>query len=114
MLDGASRMSVNGRTLYHASSSSTCAAAYTVANANFVLELNPTSSLVASPLTLELLWEEAAIKIKEGPCAAVIGLGMVEGSRMQGATRIIGIDKNQHDHFLCNCNTPDLARSGLV
>ena len=107
MLDGASRMSVNGRTLYHASSSSTCAAAYTVANANFVLELNPTSSLVASPLTLELLWEEAAIKIKEGPCAAVIGLGvvglgMVEGSRMQVGTRIIGIDKNRHDHFLCN------------
>lgn len=63
---------------------------------SFVLELNPTSSLMASPLTLELLWEEAAIKIQEWPCAAVIGLGviglgMMEGSSMQGATRIIGI-----------------------
>ncbi|XP_030500945.2 CYP enzymes assisting alcohol dehydrogenase [Cannabis sativa] len=105
MPNNTSRMSVNGQMLYHAFSCSTWSE-YTVVDANFVLKLDP------APLNLHHAsflscgfstgfgapWKEA--EIEEGSSVAVIGLGavglgVVEGSRMRGATKIIGIDKNQ-------------------
>ncbi|XP_024021370.1 alcohol dehydrogenase-like 1 [Morus notabilis] len=104
MLDGTSRMSVKGQTLYHTFSCSTWSE-YMVVNVNYVLKVDPAS------LQLPLLsflscgfstgfgapWKEAMVQT--GSSVAVIGLGAVglgvlEGSRMRGASKIIGIDKN--------------------
>ncbi|PON49502.1 Alcohol dehydrogenase superfamily, zinc-type [Trema orientale] len=106
MLDGTSRISVNGQMLYHAFSCSTWSE-YTVVDVNYVLRLDPSTPQIPLPHASFLScgfstgfgapWKEAAVE--KGSSVAVIGLGavglgVVEGSRMRGATRIIGIDKN--------------------
>ncbi|XP_062119618.1 CYP enzymes assisting alcohol dehydrogenase-like [Humulus lupulus] len=105
MLDGTSRMSANGQLLYHTFSCSTWSE-YTVVDANFVAKLGPAppntrhASFLSCGFTAGFgaPWKEAAIE--EGSSVAVIGLGAVglgavEGSRIRGASRIIGVDKNQ-------------------
>lgn len=107
MPDGTSRMCANGQKLYHSFSCSTWSE-YTVVDVNYVLKLDPIDPLIPLPHATFLSCgfstgfgapcKEAAVE--KGSSVAVIGLGavglgVVEGSRMRGATRIIGIDKNQ-------------------
>ncbi|XP_022719890.1 alcohol dehydrogenase-like 1 [Durio zibethinus] len=103
MLDGTSRMSIKGQSLYHTFSCATWSE-YMVINANYVVKVDPSIALShASFLScgystgFGAAWKEA--KIEEGSTVAVfglgtVGLGVVEGARIQGATKIIGIDKN--------------------
>ncbi|KAL5577424.1 hypothetical protein UlMin_019123 [Ulmus minor] len=104
MLDGTSRMSVKGQPLYHVFSCSTWSE-YMVVDVNYVLKIDPALSLRhASFLSCGFStgfgapWKEAGVE--KGSSVAVIGLGAVglgaiEGSRTQGATKIIGIDINE-------------------
>ncbi|CAK7339700.1 unnamed protein product [Dovyalis caffra] len=76
-----------------------------VINANYVVKINPSIDLAhASFLSCGFstgfgsAWREA--NVEKGSSVAVIGLGAVglgaiEGARMQGASKIIGIDKNE-------------------
>ncbi|CAK7345735.1 unnamed protein product [Dovyalis caffra] len=104
MPDGTSRISINGQKLYHIFSCSTWSE-YMVTNANYVVKINPSIDLAhASFLSCGFstgfgsAWREA--NVEKGSSVAVIGLGAVglgaiEGARMQGASKIIGIDKNE-------------------
>ncbi|CAK7345737.1 unnamed protein product [Dovyalis caffra] len=104
MLDGTARMSINGQKLHHIFSCSTWSE-YMVINANYVVKINPSIDLAhASFLSCGFstgfgsAWREASVE--KGSSVAVIGLGAVglgaiEGARMQGASKIIGIDKNE-------------------
>ncbi|XP_061996538.1 CYP enzymes assisting alcohol dehydrogenase-like [Rosa rugosa] len=113
MLDGTSRMStVKGqKMLYHIFSYSTWSE-YTVVNVNYLLKLHNWGAHRTTTLPLShasflscgfstgfgASWKEA--KIERGSTVAVIGLGAIglgaiEGARMQGASRIIGVDKNE-------------------
>ncbi|KAK9272938.1 hypothetical protein L1049_003317 [Liquidambar formosana] len=104
MPDGTSRMSVRGQMLYHFLTCSTWSQ-YMVVSANFVVKVDPSVALAhASFLSCGFssgfgaAWKEA--KVEKGSSVAVIGLGAVglgavKGAQMQGAVRIIGIDKNE-------------------
>ncbi|KAM5552275.1 CYP enzymes assisting alcohol dehydrogenase-like [Rosa sericea] len=113
MLDGTSRMStVKGqKMLYHFFSCSTWSE-YMVVNVNYLVKLHNWGAhgTTTPPLSHASFlscgfstgfgapWKEA--KIERGSTVAVIGLGAVglgavEGARMQGAARIIGVDKNE-------------------
>uniref|UniRef100_A0A2N9FDD1 Enoyl reductase (ER) domain-containing protein n=1 Tax=Fagus sylvatica TaxID=28930 RepID=A0A2N9FDD1_FAGSY len=104
MPDDTSRMSIKGQKLYHFFSCSTWSE-YMVVNANYVLKLDPSTILPhASFLSCGFstgfgaAWKEA--KIEKGSSVAVLGLGAVGlgailGAKMQGAAKIIGIDKNE-------------------
>ncbi|XP_022719888.1 alcohol dehydrogenase-like 5 [Durio zibethinus] len=103
MLDGTSRMSIGGKTAYHGLSCSTWSE-YTVINVNFILKIDPTIPLSdASFLSCGFstgygaAWKEA--KVEKGSTVAVfglgaVGLGAINGAKSQGATKLIGIDKN--------------------
>ncbi|EEF42405.1 Alcohol dehydrogenase, putative [Ricinus communis] len=83
MADDTSRMSIRGQKLYHLFTCSTWSE-YMVIDSNYLVKIAPA-------------WKEA--KVKEGSSVAVlglgaVGLGVVEGARMQGASKIIGVDKN--------------------
>ncbi|XP_039065565.1 8-hydroxygeraniol oxidoreductase-like isoform X2 [Hibiscus syriacus] len=102
-LDGNSRMSIKGQSLFHRFGCATWSE-YMVINANYVVKVDPCIPLSdASFLScgystgFGAAWKEA--KVKEGSSVAVfglgtVGLGVVEGARIQGASKIIGIDKN--------------------
>ncbi|KAF5450630.1 hypothetical protein F2P56_030962 [Juglans regia] len=106
MPDGTSRMSARGgQMLYHSFSCSTWSE-YMVVDANYILKLDP--SIIDLPHASFLscgfstgfgaAWKEAGVE--KGSSVAVLGLGAVglgaiEGARMQGAAKIIGIDKNE-------------------
>ncbi|KAL5577423.1 hypothetical protein UlMin_019122 [Ulmus minor] len=104
MLDGTSRMSVKGQPLYHVFSCSTWSE-YMVVDVNYVLKIDPALSLPhASFLSCGFSTGFGApckeAGVEKGSSVAVIGLGAVglgaiEGSRTQGATKIIGIDINE-------------------
>ncbi|KAJ8761713.1 hypothetical protein K2173_004489 [Erythroxylum novogranatense] len=103
MLDGTSRLSVRGQKLYH---SFTCGtwAEYIVIDANYVVKIDPSfhlpfASFISCGYSTGFgsAWKEA--KVEKGSSVAVIGLGavglgVIEGARIQGATKIIGIDIN--------------------
>ncbi|XP_030459640.1 CYP enzymes assisting alcohol dehydrogenase-like [Syzygium oleosum] len=101
--DGTSRMSIRGQTLYHLLSCSTWSE-YTVSDANYVVKVDPGVALPhASFLSCGFstgfgaAWMDS--KVESGSSVAVIGLGAVGlgaigGAREQGATTIIGVDKN--------------------
>ncbi|KAJ6291845.1 hypothetical protein OIU76_023855 [Salix suchowensis] len=103
MSDGTSRMSIKGHKLYHMFSCSTWSE-YMVVNSNFVCKIDPSIALPHASLLscgfstgFGAAWKEAPVKM--GSTVAVLGLGAVglgvtEGARMQGAAKIIGIDKN--------------------
>ncbi|GMJ12219.1 hypothetical protein like AT1G22430 [Hibiscus trionum] len=102
-LDGNSRMSIKGQSLYHRFGCATWSE-YVVVNAKYVVKVDPCIPLShASFLScgystgFGAAWKEA--KVKQGSSVAVfglgsVGLGAVEGARIQGASKIIGIDKN--------------------
>ncbi|XVE90396.1 hypothetical protein DITRI_Ditri20bG0074300 [Diplodiscus trichospermus] len=103
MLDGTSRMSIGGRTAYHAFSCSTWSE-YMVINVNFALKIDPRTPLPDASFHscgfstgYGAAWKEA--KVEKGSTVAVfglgaVGLGAINGAKSQGATKIIGIDKN--------------------
>lgn len=103
MLDGTSRMSINGQKLYHMFTCSTWSE-YMVIDSNYVNKIDPSIPLPhASVLSCGFstgfgaAWKEAQVKM--GSTVAVLGLGAVglgvtEGARMLGAAKIIGVDKN--------------------
>ncbi|KAM7273096.1 hypothetical protein ACFE04_027760 [Oxalis oulophora] len=104
MLDGTSRMSVKGQNLYHVFSCSTWSE-YTVVNANYVVKVDPTMDCAQASFLccgfstgFGAAWRDA--EVEKGSTVAVlglgaVGLGAVEGARNQGASKIIGIDKNK-------------------
>ncbi|KAL9377253.1 hypothetical protein Peur_031373 [Populus x canadensis] len=104
MPDGTSRISINGQKLYHLFTCSTLSE-YMVIDTNYVVKIDPSIDLPhASFLSCGFstgfgsAWREA--NVEKGSSVAVIGLGAVglgaiEGARMQGAAKIIGIDKNE-------------------
>ncbi|KAG8381687.1 hypothetical protein BUALT_Bualt06G0147400 [Buddleja alternifolia] len=104
MGDGTSRMTVQGQTLYHFLSCSTWSE-YTVVDANYLVKIDPTiplphASFLSCGFTTGFgaVWKEA--KVHKGSTVAVlglgaVGLGVIEGARVHGAARIIGIDINE-------------------
>ncbi|GMJ12217.1 hypothetical protein like AT1G22440 [Hibiscus trionum] len=103
MPDGTSRMSIGAQTAYHAFTCSTWCQ-YTVVNVNFVVKIDPQIPLSdASFLSCGFstgygaAWKEA--KVENGSSVVVfglgaVGLGAINGAKSQGASRIIGVDKN--------------------
>uniref|UniRef100_A0A5B7BYK4 Putative alcohol dehydrogenase 2 n=1 Tax=Davidia involucrata TaxID=16924 RepID=A0A5B7BYK4_DAVIN len=105
LTDGTSRMSINGgQKLYHFLSCSTWSE-YTVVDANYVVKIDsrislPHASFISCGFATGFgaAWKEA--KLQKGSTVAVlglgaVGLGVIEGARVQGAARIIGIDINE-------------------
>ncbi|KAK6926190.1 Alcohol dehydrogenase, N-terminal [Dillenia turbinata] len=103
MPDGTSRMRVKGQMLYQFLSCSTWAE-YGVIDSNYVIKIDPKLPLAHASFIscgfstgFGATWKEA--KVEKGSSVAVfglgtVGLGAVEGARVSGASRIIGIDKN--------------------
>ncbi|KAK2997793.1 hypothetical protein RJ639_025579 [Escallonia herrerae] len=103
MPDGTSRMSVGGEKIYHHFSCSTWSE-YVVIDSNYVVKVDPRmvlphASFLACGFTTGYgaAWRE--VDVKKGSTVAVlglgaVGLGVVEGARVQGAARIIGVDLN--------------------
>ncbi|XP_059651034.1 alcohol dehydrogenase 1-like [Cornus florida] len=104
MPDNTSRMSVGGQKLYHLFSCSTWSE-YAVIDINYVVKINSSmplthASLISCGFTTGLGGPWKQCRVEKGSTVAVFGLGAVglgalEGARMQGAARIIGIDKNE-------------------
>ncbi|RDX94138.1 Alcohol dehydrogenase-like 1 [Mucuna pruriens] len=104
MPDNTSRMSVRGQRLHHVLSCATWSE-YMVSDANYTLKLDPTIDLVHASFIscgfstgFGAAWKEA--KVESGSSVAVfglgaVGLGAISGAKMLGATKIIGIDKNE-------------------
>ncbi|KAL2542444.1 Alcohol dehydrogenase-like 1 [Abeliophyllum distichum] len=104
MTDGTPRLSCRGQHLYHFLSCSTWSE-YTTIDANYVVKIDsrvtlPHASFLSCGFTTGFgaVWKEA--KVQKGSTVAVLGLGAVglgaiEGARVHGAARIIGIDKNE-------------------
>ncbi|KAJ0079003.1 hypothetical protein Patl1_23711 [Pistacia atlantica] len=101
MLDGSSRMSIRGQNLYHLFTCSTWSE-YMVINAYYVLKLDPSIANFSHVSFLSCgfstgfgaAWKE--FNVENGSSVAVLGLGaVVNGARMQGAAKIIGVDKNK-------------------
>uniref|UniRef100_A0A5B6Z3S4 Putative 8-hydroxygeraniol oxidoreductase n=1 Tax=Davidia involucrata TaxID=16924 RepID=A0A5B6Z3S4_DAVIN len=104
MPDGTSRMSINGQKLYHFFSCSTWSE-YMVIDSNYVVKLDPRISLSHASFIscgfstgFGATWK--CVNVEEGSSVAVfglgaVGLGVVEGARMQGASRIIAVDINE-------------------
>ncbi|XP_022853376.1 alcohol dehydrogenase class-3-like [Olea europaea var. sylvestris] len=103
MPDGTSRMHIGDQIIYHHFSCGTWSE-YVVIDANFAVKVDPRVSLAhASFLCCGFTtgfgsaWRE--VTIEKGSTVAVIGvgavgLGVIEAARMNGASRIIGIDIN--------------------
>ncbi|KAJ1409124.1 hypothetical protein SESBI_23018 [Sesbania bispinosa] len=99
-----SRMSIKGQKLYHIFSSATWSE-YMVTDANYLLKVDPSINLAHASFIscgfstgFGAAWKEA--KVESGSSVAVfglgaVGLGAISGAKMMGATKIIGIDKNE-------------------
>lgn len=101
--DGTSRMSISstGEKLYHHLSCSTWSE-YTVFDSNYLVKVDPKlplphASFLSCGFTTGFgsAWRTASVE--KGSTVAVLGLGAVglgaiEGARMQGASKIIGVD----------------------
>ncbi|CAJ1934106.1 unnamed protein product [Sphenostylis stenocarpa] len=102
--DNTSRMSIRGQRLYHVLSCATWSE-YMVSNVNYILKVDPTidpvhASFISCGFSTGFgaAWKEA--KVESGSSVAVlglgaVGLGAVSGAKSMGATKIIGIDKNE-------------------
>ncbi|KAJ9185633.1 hypothetical protein P3X46_005239 [Hevea brasiliensis] len=103
MPDNTSRMSIRGQKLYHFFSCSTWSE-YTVVNVNYIVKIDssislPHASFISCGFSTGFgaAWKEA--EVEKGSSVAVfglgaVGLGVVEGARIAGAQKIIGMDKN--------------------
>ncbi|KAJ4953685.1 hypothetical protein NE237_030517 [Protea cynaroides] len=104
MLDNSSRMSVRGQRLYHLFTCSTWSE-YMVINVNYVVKIDPRvppthASMLSCAFSTGFgaTWKET--QVESGSSIAVfglgaVGLGVVEGARIRGASKIIGIDLNE-------------------
>lgn len=132
MPDNTSRLSVRGQTLYHVLSCATWSE-YVVVDINYLVKVDPTINLAyASFISCGFstgygaCWKEA--NIESGSTVAVfglgaVGLGAISGAKMMGASKIIGVDKNEMKrekgeafgmtHFI-NSNGSDKSASELV
>eukprot|EP00253_Pinus_taeda_P000947 PITA_00947 len=101
--DGKSRFSINGKPIYHFAGTSTFSE-YTVVHSGCVAKINPKAPLnkvciLSCGVSTGMGAALNVAKPKQGSTVAIFGLGTVglaaaEGSRMAGASRIIGIDLN--------------------
>ncbi|XP_027355884.1 alcohol dehydrogenase-like 2 isoform X2 [Abrus precatorius] len=103
-IDNTSRMSIRGQRLHHVLSCATWSE-YMVIDSNYILKVDSRidpahASFISCGFSTGFgaAWREA--KVKSGSSVAVfglgaVGLGAVSGAKMQGATKIIGIDKNE-------------------
>ncbi|CAL5211721.1 unnamed protein product [Lathyrus oleraceus] len=132
MPDNTSRLSVRGQTLYHVLSCATWSE-YVVVDVNYLLKVDPTTNLAhASFISCGFstgygaCWKEAAVET--GSTVAVfglgaVGLGAISAAKMMGASKIIGVDRNEMKkekgeafgmtHFI-NTNVSDKSASDLV
>ncbi|KAL5053928.1 hypothetical protein RYX36_034610 [Vicia faba] len=132
MPDNTSRLSVRGQRLYHVLSCATWSE-YVVVDVNYLVKVDPTINLAyASFISCGFstgygaCWREAIVET--GSTVAVfglgaVGLGAISGAKMMGASKIIGVDKNQMKkekgeafgmtHFI-NTNVSDKSASDLV
>ncbi|KAJ4821955.1 hypothetical protein Tsubulata_032143 [Turnera subulata] len=104
MPDGTSRLSSKGQRLYHHFTCGTWSE-YMVTSVNYVVKIDPTmhlpyASLLSCGYTTGFGSAWMAAKVERGSSVAVfglgaVGLGVVDGARMQGAAKIIGIDINE-------------------
>ncbi|KAF8380696.1 hypothetical protein HHK36_028186 [Tetracentron sinense] len=104
MPDGSSRMSVRSQSLYQFFVCSTWSE-YTVINVSYVVKLDSRVDLSHASLIscgfstgFGATWKEA--HVGSGSSVAIfglgaVGLGVVEGARIRGATKIIGVDINE-------------------
>ncbi|KAJ4952709.1 hypothetical protein NE237_029541 [Protea cynaroides] len=104
MFDNSSRMSVRGQRLYHLFTCSTWSE-YMVVNVNYAVKIDPRvppthASLISCAFSTGFgaTWKEA--QVESGSSVAVfglgtVGLGVVEGARIRGASKIIGVDLNE-------------------
>ncbi|MCI03313.1 alcohol dehydrogenase-like 2-like, partial [Trifolium medium] len=104
MPDNTSRLSIQGQRLYHVLSCATWSE-YVVVDVNYLLKVDPAINLAyASFISCGFAtgygaaWKEA--KVKSGSSVAVfglgaVGLGAISGAKMMGASKIIGVDKNE-------------------
>ncbi|KAK7258164.1 hypothetical protein RIF29_32666 [Crotalaria pallida] len=104
MPDNTSRMSIRGHKVYHVFSCATWSE-YMVIDANYIIKVDPSidlahASFISCGFTTGFgaAWKEA--KVKSGSSVAIfglgaVGLGAISGAKMRGATKIIGIDKNE-------------------
>ncbi|KAJ7982632.1 Alcohol dehydrogenase-like [Quillaja saponaria] len=104
MFDQTSRMSVKGQKLYQLLSCSTWSE-YCVVDSSLILKIDPSvplshASFISCGFSTGFgsAWKEA--NIEKGSSVAVLGLGAVglgaiNGAKIQGATKIIGIDINE-------------------
>ncbi|CAJ1934105.1 unnamed protein product [Sphenostylis stenocarpa] len=102
--DNTSRMSIRGQRLHYVLSCATWSE-YMVSDVNYILKVDPTidpvhASFISCGFSTGFgaVWKEA--KVESGSSVAVfglgaVGLGAVSGAKIMGATKIIGIDKNE-------------------
>ena len=103
LLDGTSRFSKNGRTIYHFMGTSTFAE-YTVLPEISVAKIDPSAPLdkvclLGCGITTGIGAVRNTAKVEPGSTVAVFGLGcigqsVVQGAKLAGASRIVGIDLN--------------------
>ncbi|XP_015162335.1 alcohol dehydrogenase-like 1 [Solanum tuberosum] len=106
MLDGTSRMFIHGGQILNHSFNCSTWSEYTVINANYVIKVDPQkiplqhTSLLCCGFTTGYgeTWRE--VHVEKGSTVAVlglgvVGLGVVEGARSQGASKTIGVDINE-------------------
>ncbi|WJX57479.1 hypothetical protein P8452_43036 [Trifolium repens] len=115
MPDNTSRLSIQGQKLYHVLSCPTWSE-YVVVDVNYLLKVDPAINLAyASFISCGFstgygaAWKEAKSNgpnqvyyptVKSGSSVAVfglgaVGLGAISGAKMMGASKIIGVDKNE-------------------
>ncbi|KAK1413546.1 hypothetical protein QVD17_35321 [Tagetes erecta] len=135
MSDGTSRMSVasTGEAIYHHFSCSTWSE-YMVVDVNYVIKVDPRvplphASFLSCGFTTGLgaPWKEAAVSKGSSVVVfglGVVGLGVIKGAQLQGASTIIGVDINENKaeigkyfgmtDFINPKNHPDKPVSNLV
>ncbi|KAJ4846766.1 hypothetical protein Tsubulata_035279, partial [Turnera subulata] len=133
MPDGTSRLSSKGQRLYHHFTCGTWSE-YMVTSVNYVVKIDPAmhlpyASLLSCGYTTGFGSAWMAAKVERGSSVAVfglgaVGLGVVEGARMQGAAKIIGIDINERKkhkgeifgmtHFINPNESPDKTNAEAV
>ncbi|XP_054796822.1 8-hydroxygeraniol oxidoreductase-like [Prosopis cineraria] len=104
MMDNTSRMSIRDQKIFHLFSCSTFAE-YMVTETNYLVKVDPdidpaNASFISCGFSTGFgaVWKEA--KVESGSSVAVfglgaVGLGAISAAKIMGATKIIGIDKNE-------------------
>ncbi|XP_044964444.1 alcohol dehydrogenase 1-like [Hordeum vulgare subsp. vulgare] len=120
--DGKSRFSIGGKPIYHFVGTSTFSE-YTVMHVGCVAKINPEAPLdkvcvLSCGISTGLGASINVAKPPKGSTVAIFGLGAVglaavEGARIAGASRIIGVDLNA-SRFEEGVNTPYFTIHGVI